>query len=127
MRVLVFGNPLMREDNLALKLIPKLRKEFSNNKDLDFVEFDSTEDLHKQGRNLIILDVAEGVEEVEIIEDLDRLSTGKRYSMHDFDLSYNLKILKRIGILKSIRIIAIPQFMDEELAFEEVCRVLRNF
>jgi Ni,Fe-hydrogenase maturation factor len=125
MKILVFGNPMVEKDSLAIKMIPKLKKQFSKS-DFDFVEFDSSEDLHKQGRNLIILDVAQGIEKIEIIEDLDHLSVGRVYSMHDFDLAYNLKLLKKIGLLDSIKIIAIPQDMAEDEAFEGVKKMLEN-
>ena len=127
MKILVFGNPLIKEDNLALKLIPRLKKHFSKNKGLDFIETDSTEDLHKHGKDLIILDVAIDIDKIELIDDLDRLAVGKVYSMHDFDLGYNLKIFQKLGLIDSVRIIAIPQLMDEELAFEEVQLILRKW
>ena len=127
MKILVFGNPLLIKDNLALKLIPRLRKEFSKNKNIDFVEADSTEDLHKQGKNLIILDVAMDIKEVEIIDDLDRLATGKLYTMHDFDLAHNLKIFKKLNLIDSVKIIAIPQDMDEEEAFSQIQLILKKW
>jgi Ni,Fe-hydrogenase maturation factor len=127
MKILVFGNPLLQKDNLALKLIPRLRKEFSGNKEIDFVESDSTEDLHKQGKNLIILDVAMDIKEVEIIEDLNRLATGKVYTMHDFDLSYNLKIFQKLKLIDSVKIIAIPQEMEADEAFDQLQLILKKW
>ena len=124
MKILVFGNPMVEKDSLALKLIPKLKKYFSGK--FDFVEFDSTEDLQKQGRNLLILDVVEGLEKVEIIDDLSKLSKEKVYSMHDFDLSHNLRMLKHIGLLDSVKIIGLPMQMNEEKAFLEICKLLKN-
>ena len=125
MKILVFGNPLIEKDSLALKLIPKLKKQFSKS-NFNFVEFDSTEDLQKEGRNLIILDVVEGIDKIEIITDIDRLSIGNIYTMHDFDLGYNLKVLKHIGLLDSVKIIGIPMEMDEGVVFEEVRKILEN-
>lgn len=127
MKILVFGNPLLEKDNLALRILPRLKKQFSKNKNIDFVEADSTEDLQKQGRNLIILDVAMDIKEIEIIDDLDRLATGKLYTMHDFDLGHNLKIFQKLNLIDSVKIIAIPQEMDEEEAFEEVCGKINSF
>ncbi len=126
MKILVFGNPLLQKDNLALRILPRLKKEFSKNNELEFIESDSTEDLHKQGRNLVILDVAMDIQKVEIIEELDRLTTGKMYTLHDFDLPNNLKIFKKLNLIDSVKIIAIPQDLDEDVAFEEVCEVLRK-
>ena len=47
MRVLVLGNPLIPEDSLPLKLLPKLRKKFPR---IEFVEFDPNEDIEEIGR-----------------------------------------------------------------------------
>ncbi len=44
MKILVFGNILVKKDNLALKLLPRLREKFPN---IIFKEFDPTENLEK--------------------------------------------------------------------------------
>jgi len=124
-KILVFGNILVEKDNLALKLIPKLKEEFSN---IEFKEFDATENLEAEIENgkLMILDVAEGIENVEIIKNIKKLATNKIYGVHDFDLAYNLKLLEKIGKLKKVKIIAIPFNMDEEEAFDKVKDVLMH-
>lgn len=48
------------------------------------------------------------------------LETGKIYSMHDFDLAVTLKLLKKLKLLDSVRIIAVPMGYDGEKAMEEV-------
>ncbi|MEM5843341.1 MAG: hypothetical protein QXL97_01335, partial [Candidatus Aenigmatarchaeota archaeon] len=97
MKIYVFGNPLVKKDSLAVKLSKKLKKVFPQ---IDFEEFDVVEDLKEE--NLVIMDVAEGIEKVEIIEDLDLLENRKIYSLHDYDLSYELKLLKKIGKIKNV-------------------------
>ena len=105
--VLVFGNPLVQKDSLALRLLPKLRKALP---DVDFVELDGTEaeEIAGYGPDLLILDVAEGIKEPALITDLDKLELPKALSMHDFDLAWNLKLLMKVGKIKSVRIIAVP-------------------
>ncbi|MEM5832089.1 MAG: hypothetical protein QXW01_01600 [Candidatus Aenigmatarchaeota archaeon] len=115
MKIYVFGNPLVKKDSLAVKLSKKLKKVFPQ---IDFVEFDVVEDLKEE--NLVIMDVAEGIEKVEIIEDLDLLENRKIYSLHDYDLSYELKLLKKIGKIKNVKIIAIPFNLNEEEALKQV-------
>lgn len=123
MKILVFGNPLVERDNLALKIMPKLQGSFP---DIEFKELDPTESLKDEGRNLRIIDVAEGINEIIVLNDIDKLETIKSVSMHDFDLSYNLKLLKKIGKLDSVKIIAIPIGMDEDEAFKGVSLVLKE-
>ncbi len=125
MKLLVFGNPLVEKDNLVLKLISKLREKFPK---IEFKEFDPTENLEKEIENgkLFILDVAEGIDEVKLIKDIGKLELIKSCSIHDFDLAYNLKLLKKIGKLKEVEIIGVPRDMGEKEAFREVCNILMN-
>jgi len=104
-KILVFGNTLVEEDSLALKLLPKLRKAF---KGIEFKEFDTSENLEEEGRDLIILDTAFGIEKVTLIDDLDSLQMSKTCSMHDFDLPITLRILMKLKAIDSVKIIAIP-------------------
>ena len=111
MKVLVFGNPLLENDSLPLELLPELRDKFPN---IEFKEIDPTEDLEKQGRHLVILDSVEGIDEVIILDSIEQLHANKIYSMHDFDLAYNLKLLKKIGKVDSVKIIGVPMGGDRE-------------
>lgn len=125
MKLLVFGNSLVEKDNLALKLLPKLKEEFP---EIQFKEFDPTENLESEIENgkLFILDVVQGIKEIMIIKDIDKLELIKSCSMHDFDLSYNLKLLKKIGRLKEVEIIGLPMEAREKEALREVCNILMN-
>lgn len=114
MKIYVFGNPLLEKDNLALKIARRLEKIFP---EITFEEFDVVEDLQEE--NLIIMDVAKGINKVELIENLELLENRKIYSLHDYDLSYELKLLKKIGKIKDVKIIAVPFDMDEDEAFEQ--------
>jgi Ni,Fe-hydrogenase maturation factor len=119
--IYVFGNPLVKEDSLPLKLIEKLRKDFPQ---LEFKEFDTVEDL--TDRELNIIDAVKGIKKVEIITDLDRIITDKIYSMHDFDLGYNLKLMKKMKMIDKVRIFGIPFGMGEKEAFEQLRGLLKN-
>jgi Ni,Fe-hydrogenase maturation factor len=122
-RVLVFGNPLVEKDSIALRMLPSLRRRFPS---AEFVEFDAAEDLEKQGRDLIILDAADGIDDVVLLEDLSALSGGKVYSMHDFDLSLTLRLLKKMGSLDSVRIIAVPSGLPLRRALSRAGRLLSS-
>jgi Ni,Fe-hydrogenase maturation factor len=121
--IYVFGNPLVREDSLPLKLIVKLRKEFPS---LEFKEFDTVEDLEIE-KELNIIDSVKGIKKVELIEDVDSIVTEKIYSMHDFDLGYNLKLLKKMKMIDKVRIFGIPMKINEKEAFEQLSKIIRKF
>jgi len=121
MKILVFGNPLLKQDSLPIKLIPKLKQKFPN---IEFKEIDPTEDLDKQSKNLIILDTIKNINKITIIDDIDKLKTNKLYSMHDFDLALNLKLLKKLNIINSVKIIGIPTEIEENKTIEEISRIL---
>jgi hypothetical protein len=125
MKILVFGNPLVEKDNLALKITPRLQENFP---EIEFKEFDSTEDLENEMEDgkLRILDVVEGVDKVRIMDDIDKIEVDKVYSMHDFDLGYNQKLLKKIGRLERVEIICIPMGMGEEEALNQIQLILRK-
>ena len=124
LKILVFGNPLIEEDSLPLRILPRLRKEFP---EIEFKEFDPSEELHEEGRNLIILDAVQGIEKVILISDTKQLNTDNpRYSLHDFDLGITLKLLKKMDLIDSVQIIGVPMKMSEKKALEEVSAAIKS-
>ncbi len=123
LKVLVFGNPLVRQDSIALRLMGPLGERFPQ---VEFKEFDAAENLEGEGRDLVILDSARGVPKVVLLDSLDALCGGKVYSMHDFDLSLTLKLLKKIGRLDSVRIIAVPSAYPLRRAIPEASAVISS-
>ncbi len=121
MKILIFGNPLVPQDSLAINLIPRLEKAFSN---IKFLHLDPTENLEEHGPNLTIIDVVHGIKDPLIITDPDKLKIEKISSMHDFDLGYNLKLLLQAKKIKSVKILGLPYDMDKREAFEWVKRNL---
>jgi Ni,Fe-hydrogenase maturation factor len=120
-KILFFGNPLVRKDSLIHAIIGRLKKELPK---AEFEEAESSE-LHAH-KELNILDVADGIDEVTLINEVDKLDTGKIYSLHDFDLAYNLKLMKKFGILKKVNIIAVPSGMDEKRALNGAKRIIKS-
>jgi Ni,Fe-hydrogenase maturation factor len=118
--IYVFGNPLVKEDSLPLKLINKLKKEFPS---LQFKEFDTVEDLELD-EELNIIDTVKGISKVELIKDIDKIMTNKIYSLHDFDLGYNLKLFKKMKMIDKVRIFGIPSNMKEKEAFEQLKKLI---
>lgn len=121
--ILIFGNPLLDFDNLPLKLAPKLQKKFP---EIDFVITDPSENLNPIGGELIIIDTVENIKNVVLIDDIEKLETGKIYSLHDFDLAFNLKLLQKIGKLKKVKIFGVPMEGDEEKILKQLTKIIRN-
>jgi Ni,Fe-hydrogenase maturation factor len=123
MKILVFGNMLVEEDSLPLRLMPKLEKLFPS---IEFKEFDTAENLEDEGRDLVILDTAFGIEKVTLIDDVDNLQLSKTASMHDFDLPITLRILIKLKAIDSVKIIAIPAGYEEKKAIEEISEMIKS-
>lgn len=117
MKIFVFGNPLVEKDTLPLKLLPKLQSRFPK---IDFVTADPTEFLDYQGEEIWILDSAEGVEEVTVLHDISKLDLPKRFSVHDYDVALDLKLLEKLGRLEKVTIIAIPMGIKETEALKQL-------
>ncbi len=119
--ILVSGNPLVPEDSIALRIMPMLRERFPR---AEFREFDSAENLEDAGRDLILVDAAQGIDHVTLLEGVDNLEPSPVYSMHDFDLSVTLRILLKIKAIDSVRIVAIPCVYPEGKALEEAAALI---
>jgi len=120
-KFLVFGNPMVAKDSLPPRLIDKLRGRFPK---IEFKEFDPNDDLEKEGRNLNIIDVVEGIDRVTLITDIDSIQLRKIYSMHDFDLGYSLKLLKMLKYLCSVKIFGVPIGISEKKALEQLTTLI---
>jgi len=122
MKILVFGNPLVDKDSLSLKLMPLLQKEFP---EIEFKEFDTAESLEKEGKKIIILDIVEGIKKVSLMTNLENIQSDKIYSMHDFDLCITRKLLKKMKMVETVKILGIPVDYSEKKAFEELKKLIR--
>jgi len=122
MKLLLFGNPALPSDNLAIKVGKGLEKDGHTilhlENPLGLLELDLND--------YVILDVAYGIEKVILIDDVDKLVLGRLCSLHDFDMAYFLKLLRRLGKLKKVRILAIPQGMTVTKALPAVRSLLHN-
>jgi len=112
---------MLKEDSVPLKLIPRLAKEFPN---IEFKEFDPNDNLEKEGKALNIIDCIQQIRKVTIVTEIDKIETARIYTMHDFDLGYNLKLLKKMGYLDSVRIFGVPMKMKENEAFTQLVKII---
>ena len=123
MRVYVFGNEHVAEDRRAIEVAGELEDAVegisfafvSPNEDVPFVD----------ERRVVILDTVQGLQDVALIEGFDDLILSPRGSVHDFDLAFQLRYLKKLGRLGEVAIIGIPQEGDVDyLRIQSILRKL---
>ena len=116
MRVLVFGNPLAKIDSAAVKIAKKL----DGMDGVEFVRFDTSEDLENEGSELVILDAVVGLTKPRLIE-LSELELSERpLSLHGFDLLWTLILLKKLGKVKKATIVGVPAKRPRLIKGDEV-------
>ena len=111
--VTVFGNPIEPQDNLAVKLVPELERRF---KKIEFRIEDPTESLEPAGDPWVILDVAQGINEVTVIDNLNDLEGVRGSGAHDYDVYMELRLKEKLGQLPKIIIILLPNTMPANVA-----------
>ncbi|MEI8361320.1 MAG: hypothetical protein WCG01_04280 [bacterium] len=105
----IFGNSLLENDNLAIKFIPALSHAFP---DYQFIHQDPNDNLHPLNKELIIIDAVEGISSIKILHDIDKIIDSPRFSMHDLDLGFTLKLLKKLDQLDQVTIFCLPMSGD---------------
>ncbi len=125
MRIYVFGNPLIKEDSLPLKLISQLKKIFPK---IEFVTADPNENFPpKNEKDLVILDTIKGIKEPIILDldDFNNQSSAKTpISPHDYDLLFHLLLLKKLKRVNKILIIGIPLYSQYSRVYEKILSLI---
>ena len=124
MKVYVFGNKDTLFDSKASEVANILKEKVKN---VEFIEVGLNEDLpFSENENVVILDTVDGITGVEVFhsEDLEKFSLSPKSTVHDFDLGFQLKYLKKIGKLGEITIIGLP--MGKEPDYFLVQSILRK-
>lgn len=121
--VLYLGNPVLGSDSKPLQLIPLLQKKFPQ---INFLHYDPTEELPEAtpDQDLIIIDTVIGITKVQVMHHLDNLSLSPRNSVHDFDLVINLKLMKKLGKIKGVKIIGIPAQGDDNEIIKRIEKLM---
>lgn len=119
-RIYVLGNPLVKVDSLPLQLLTQLRKKFEK---ISFIELDPTESFPEE-EHFIIIDTVLNASKVVLLNNIDDIQFHTQFSLHDFDLGFNLKLLKKLGKIKKVSIIGIPPNIKKEEALEEIEKII---
>ena len=109
MNVYVFGNECVAEDERAIEVARELESAID---DISFVFVNPNEDApFVNERHVVILDTVQGLGDVALVEGegIDGLILSPRGSVHDFDLAFQLRYLKKLGKLGEVTLIGIPQ------------------
>lgn len=107
MKIYVFGNPLVKEDSIPLKLLPDLIKSFPK---VEFIITDPNENFPPHGeKDLIILDTVIGIKKPTVLnlDDFEK-NKGTPISPHDYDLLFHLLLLKKLKKINNAKILGIP-------------------
>lgn len=121
-KIYIFGNELLEFDNLPILLIPDLQKAFP---EYEFIHQDPNDNLHPENKELIIIDSVEGINEVRILTDINQIIDSPKFSMHDLDLGFTLKLLKKIDHLNKVTIFCVPMIGDKEEVLTSLIRELK--
>lgn len=120
-RIYVVGNLLVKEDNLPLRILDRLRKRLP---DYEFLELDTVEEL--EDRNPVIIDTVLDIIDVTVIDKIERLAVSKTCTVHDYDFGMGIKLLSKIGDIDSFKIIGLPIGFDEDEAIERIAKILSS-
>ena len=125
MMVYVFGNQDIKEDKNAFLVARYLEKKMP---EIDFKLMGINDEISFQNENPVIMDVVDGIKEVMLFDDIDKVIMPPRVSAHDFDLGFQLKYLRKIGKIKSALIIGIPMESAKQIEedYERVISILRK-
>ena len=109
MNVYVFGNECVAEDKRAIEVARELEGTIEG---ISFVFVNPNEDApFVNERHVVILDTVQGIREVALVEGVEiaTLVLSPRGSVHDFDLAFQLRYLKKLGKLGDVTVIGVPQ------------------
>jgi Ni,Fe-hydrogenase maturation factor len=125
MKVYVFGNAYIAGDGRAVQLARELEGDIEG---ISFVFVTPNEDLpFVDEGHVVILDTVQGIKEVTLLEGdiTDRLILSPLGSVHDFDLAFQLRYLKKLNRLGEVTIIGVPQVGKEDyLSIQSILRKL---
>jgi Ni,Fe-hydrogenase maturation factor len=109
MNVYVFGNEYVAEDIRAIEVARELQNTVEG---VSFVFVGPNEEVpFADEPRVVILDTIQGIQDVALVEgdEFDGLLLSPRGSVHDFDLAFQVRYLKKLGKLGTVTVIGIPQ------------------
>ena len=124
MKVYFFGNEYVAEDKRAIEVARELEGAVDG---ISFVFVGPNDDVpFVDERRVVILDTVQGIREVTLVEgeEVDDFIMAPRGSVHDFDLAFQLRYLKKLNRLGEVSLISIPQ--EGEVDYLRIQSILRK-
>ena len=124
MNIYVFGNEYVAKDRRAIDVARELEDTLEG---VSFVFVEPNEDVpFVNERHVVILDTVQGINEVALVEGdrLDGLILSPRGSVHDLDLAFQLRYLKKLNKLGEVTVIGVPQ--EGEVDYLRIKSILRK-
>jgi len=116
-KIYCFGNEFLKQDSLAKEVADELTIN-----GYEFVKCSAADEIFEEKGEIIIMDAAQGVDKVQVFDDVNKLQAHSLCSLHDFDLGFFLKLMKELGKLQKVKIIALPINGNKE----DVKRQIKN-
>ncbi len=117
MTVYVFGNVDVKNDSAAIEAAKKISG-------ISFKIIKPNEDVNFDTKHPVILDVVKNLDKVTVFDNLKDLSLAKSVTVHDFDLGFQLKYLKKIGVISGATIVGLPT--DKKPSYRRIKLILRK-
>ena len=105
MNCYICGNEVVTQDALPVLLIPLISRSFPS---LTVIHIDPTENFFPENGSILI-DSVEGISTCTVYSSIDQFVSTRTVSVHDYDLGFELQLLKKLHKLETIRIIGVPQ------------------
>ncbi|OGK16928.1 hypothetical protein A2774_00325 [Candidatus Roizmanbacteria bacterium RIFCSPHIGHO2_01_FULL_39_12c] len=123
MKIYVFGNSMVKEDNLGIKIIPELKKFYP---EISFEIVDPNENFPPENeKNLTVIDTVEGLKKPKLFTLADLREFQKTpNSPHDYDLGMHLLLLKKLKKIDTVNIIGAPSGIDRKLFINWLIKVI---
>lgn len=124
MKVFVFGNPDSLNDKISFQIVEKLKENLG---DIEFITVNPNEDLpFADEKDVVIIDAIQGIQKVKVFseKDVDKIVLSPRSTVHDYDLGFQLRYLKKLGRLTKVTIIGLP--MDKALDYSSIHSIFKK-
>ena len=122
MNCYICGNEVVTQDALPVLLIPLISRSFPS---LTVIHIDPTENFFPENGSILI-DSVEGISMCRVYDSIDQFVTTRTASVHDYDLGFELQLLKKLHKLEAIWIIGVPQHAHIREVWTDVYAIIRQ-
>jgi hypothetical protein len=118
MTIYLVGNAAVEDDSSPLRLKSHIIKSFPGT---TVIECDPAESFVPADGSIII-DTVKGLKKPRIFDSLADFESESHVSVHDYGLLLNLKLLLKLGKIRNVSILGLPQNFNPE---KDINRILK--